>query len=974
MRHRLLNGLLAALPLAALPAQDARAELQRAIVTDEQEHDLGKAEAMYQKLLDGNALGDAERAEVALRLGKVLQRLGKSEQATAMLQRAAKSGGDVGKEAQKALAAQGQDGEREKQLREQAREVVRKALASGTQGDARQCLVWGIADQEVSRNLLWLGDAAVPEIVTALEPIVAKLSEASWPEDITYGLPQYRPVSGLMGLLWKYGGKQAQGFLAKVAASDSMGLRIACVGAASFVERTDMLPTVCLFLRDPAAGAPVQAALLNAPDTLLSRIPAPELLGAATAGSKALKGVVLRTLARRWRAINHTVSKAATLELTLPLVREALGSTDPEFGRCGQEFLLSDAIMQLPAGIELLLREYPKLNIPNTNPKEVPVQDHDSAMRLLPALLDAARALGPVAEGGSSARVPARQQWLGYSAARGILGNADASALPQVMDLIDLGYDVASGSWLVYWLAPDKEPCRVRSDQAEAVFERIDRAADSNGILRVLSRLDLPASMWPRLQQKAEEWQREDKNIGAFLAPIAHTGVPEAATWLLQLAQQTTNRDLPPYVADMLIELGRRTQKEPVRAAMRELLRSTTLSRGITTSNGTTIHPRARLLLALGSMGDPAPIVGLDSSATDEELHPYATGEFSKRTITPLDYMLGRSFEPPCRFTHAQVIEALRGLDKLTPIYVVLRNDRDLDFVAKDLLIELSDLVVNGYARMVDGANARNVRDLVRPIVVQLLRRAADSAEAVAGELRAWCERRLSADDSNQRYAMLMLLEKEDVPLLRAAIEARVDDEDERCALQAATLLIYSDSVTNAEWLRRLLQSPVAEIRRRAIGWVAWHLGGSVAALVLPALRDDAANVRHDACAYFGAIVSKDAVPDLLVCLKDTDGDVRTAAAEALQKIRFYHEQQAHWDRILHGVDASIPNVAEKLLAQGKPAQPREQRLLAIQSLADLGAPEALPFLIDWMNDKDADIAAAARSAITAIHQRAGAK
>ena len=58
----------------------------------------------------------------------------------------------------------------------------------------------------------------------------------------------------------------------------------------------------------------------------------------------------------------------------------------------------------------------------------------------------------------------------------------------------------------------------------------------------------------------------------------------------------------------------------------------------------------------------------------------------------------------------------------------------------------------------------------------------------------------------------------------------------------------------------------------------------------------------------------------------------------------------------------------EKLLAQAKPTEPKPKRLLAITSLGALGKPEALPFLIEWTEDQDAEIANAARAAATQIH------
>jgi hypothetical protein len=77
----------------------------------------------------------------------------------------------------------------------------------------------------------------------------------------------------------------------------------------------------------------------------------------------------------------------------------------------------------------------------------------------------------------------------------------------------------------------------------------------------------------------------------------------------------------------------------------------------------------------------------------------------------------------------------------------------------------------------------------------------------------------------------------------------------------------------------------------------------------------------------------------LIPLLRDPVEHVRQQAAESLTRIRFYHEQQAHWDRALEGLDASPASAAEKLLLQAKPDQPRAQRLLALQSLGDHADP-----------------------------------
>ena len=131
-------------------------------------------------------------------------------------------------------------------------------------------------------------------------------------------------------------------------------------------------------------------------------------------------------------------------------------------------------------------------------------------------------------------------------------------------------------------------------------------------------------------------------------------------------------------------------------------------------------------------------------------------------------------------------------------------------------------------------------------------------------------------------------------------------------------------------------------------------------------LADPSHDVRDAACWYARDRAVSGAVPALLALLGNPDSS--KSATEALTRIRFIHEQQSYWERITKGLDASPASAAEKLLLQAKPGEPKDQRLLAIMSLGTLGAPEALPFLIDWVKDADADVQKAAKDAITQIH------
>lgn len=103
---------------------------------------------------------------------------------------------------------------------------------------------------------------------------------------------------------------------------------------------------------------------------------------------------------------------------------------------------------------------------------------------------------------------------------------------------------------------------------------------------------------------------------------------------------------------------------------------------------------------------------------------------------------------------------------------------------------------------------------------------------------------------------------------------------------------------------------------------------------------------------------------DLRQAVRESDA----RAIEVASRDAFYHDEKAHWDRVFAGTELSASGAAEALLKQAAETSPRQVRLLAIQSLGSLGAPETLPFLIEWTTDGDAELAETARAAITRIH------
>jgi HEAT repeat protein len=208
----------------------------------------------------------------------------------------------------------------------------------------------------------------------------------------------------------------------------------------------------------------------------------------------------------------------------------------------------------------------------------------------------------------------------------------------------------------------------------------------------------------------------------------------------------------------------------------------------------------------------------------------------------------------------------------------------------------------------------------------------------------------------------LSSLGAEDIARVRPQLDAWLAGDEADRAQMAFEVLERTEQPLD---LDALMQSKHESVRDLAF-WRALDRGQLSTEAAIRAIPRGLGNDRI--AQYLGSRVAVEAVPALIGLLKDPIEGVRTSASEALNKIRFHHEQQTYWDRIVKGLDASPASAAEKLLLQGKPGAPKDQRLLAITSLGTLGVPEALPFLIEWTQDTDAAISKAAKDAITQNH------
>jgi hypothetical protein len=106
-------------------------------------------------------------------------------------------------------------------------------------------------------------------------------------------------------------------------------------------------------------------------------------------------------------------------------------------------------------------------------------------------------------------------------------------------------------------------------------------------------------------------------------------------------------------------------------------------------------------------------------------------------------------------------------------------------------------------------------------------------------------------------------------------------------------------------------------------------------------------------------------VPVLLEALGDPNQNVAKTARAGLERLREVREQRQYWEAWEATGSTLSPVVA---LLQKLKSDKREVRIAAIRSLGTMKAPEALPFLVDLLEDADAQVREAAAAALEKIN------
>jgi len=212
--------------------------------------------------------------------------------------------------------------------------------------------------------------------------------------------------------------------------------------------------------------------------------------------------------------------------------------------------------------------------------------------------------------------------------------------------------------------------------------------------------------------------------------------------------------------------------------------------------------------------------------------------------------------------------------------------------------------------------------------------------------VRTW----LPTRDPNSKKALPALLKSRDEKMVGLAYEILGKQPQAVSLVQNILWEFLADSRWASEAASALVLDPGKKDLVPAL-LEAWKL---------PGLQS-----RHLLLKAMGRTLDDRVIPVLLEALSDPDDLVASAADAALKRIRTVREQRQAFE-VWQLAGGGLSPVAALLKKLRSPKT--EVRVAAIQSLGTLGAKEALPFLVDLLEDPDAEIVAAARKALARIN------
>ncbi|MBL8738896.1 MAG: HEAT repeat domain-containing protein [Planctomycetes bacterium] len=1010
--NRTLFPIVAASLLVALPAQDPPTKaLQRAQLLEQQEGDLAAAQQAYRSLL-ADATAKAVHAEAALGLGTLLWRLEQHNAATPFLQQAVAAGGDVGARANDVL--QGQDPEGTQQ-------AERLAKAQALAARVTELTPWGAPTEEqkrrlsaVTAELRLLGSIAARAAILEIErlrPLGVRIDENGRSDG---------GIDSHLRLVWTVGGPHAIDALTRWSQDPEVNWRRRVTQAIEAEETVagDLRPLIDVYLRDSDPSREVPRSLAR----VVANLAEEELLGLVKSDDARLQRAGLTGLLSKFYNPQYEALDTLVRD-TGDRVAQLTRSDDPAVASAAWRILQWFAGPNASANAVLC-------SVIDRMPDDMVVQVQlgrrgcDDAW--IAGLAAAAERLGPMRSTSGSGGQAAIAAMLVHSDPEWTAAGAEAA-----VRLIELGYGKGpkqQGTGACNWQAHLGR--RVDADQTVRVVALFDRIHVIDDLLNQLQQRPVPKAAFSSVRMllsrrhapERPDWMRErmtlqrvvagntgnvltaGRSVHSLLLFAADSGHPEAAAWLWQQLEAdatlagtiasglrtlswrgdpaarielrkllvwpgTDQNELQPTErAEVLAELVRVGDEPTIELLPRACELGLQTTRPYYPSRGATEKPLLSVEAAgIGFLMTQAPESPSTASTWYGYDEPKLQRAWSTLLSSPAAADMAWSELAAANGGGAVGIRPTGNRPPRTPSTggILPPSNRGVPVAVFPLLLER---IPAWLATQRD--TAPKAASAVVDVLGRSMRHCPEAAFAEGTPLHAALQQALRGADRGFAEELLHYVPSK--VRVRLAEEARALVAGTESRLVLATVLQDGVELPDTLW-QQLLQHRDPKLRIAALGWLRPANATRLRDAITAQLQVEQGEVRLAASTTMARLFGTEAVPALLPLLQDQDESVRNAVREQLERLRQDTEQRVFWQKAQAGIDTSRQGASAKLLLQAKVGEPKEQRLLALRSLAVLGVAETLPYLIDAANDADAEIAAAARAAITTIHQKGGA-
>ncbi|MEZ6036244.1 MAG: tetratricopeptide repeat protein [Planctomycetota bacterium] len=981
MKALLLSSFSLLLAAANVSAQDPEVAvgppilLERAQLIEEREGDLAAAEKAYRDLLaDPAAVAVHDRA--ALRLGALLWRLDRRDEAEPLLQRAAQADELLRLAAAKVRGETGEAAKIEQERAARATALVERYVdvLSSRRDDK------GALTDAASSKLRQLGDEMDRLSDATAAAIIAWLRERSIPDGGNTAMgqmlePSQQPVLfPLVAMLWTLSGPTSCDYLTAVAQGDDLHWQRFVTAVASSPD-VNALPAMIAFSRldDPTRELfqNVIRSFRQLDLELISPLVEDEhpdtALAALLASTLRLRGQETQAWGSFLRAHEQRLIAWAT-------------SGDLRYSEAAWK-LFSNALQfgyATPTSCSIILAAM--LRSPANCPKDVKVQGNvpdDGGM--LEQL--AAMTIGQAPIVSTDAATPAQRLAMQLLASTQPEWGKDRVEL--MLRLIDRGY--CRGTVQIRGIPRAYE--LGDTAQRAQLIRLLPMMGNPLNLTELFGQLGVTPELFPAIRETLNAWREVSSRpswcVGSFLQRLfemaAWSGHPEAGDWLVD--QIDVWPDMNATIAWYLCVASRAGAGAKVHECLRAILISPDSQQQNSPhgTQGMNPYQRTQILAELIRVGDVATIpelarayqLGLQHVQLYLRARGLRPGEADGLVVevTPQGQSLG---------LHPLQMLAMTPPGHRTPWHGY--DDAHLVAAWRELLTgEATDAVWHDLETNA-GLNIQ-LPTCTLPLVAEELKRR--PAQPVLYDLR----------EALGALTQATLLA---APAMRVAVQQLLDNETLGCnayaMLQSDVARSFGERALqrlrdtgDVGWIRRLTERQIqigvdewrAALRQQnplpAVQALPTEAPAELEADVVALLLGPSEHVRIAAAAAMARAFPTRAPATLLPMLQDNEESVRNAVREQLDLLREAQEQRQFWARVQGGVDLTPQATSQKLVQQAQPDQPSAQRVLAIRSLAAVGATEALPLLIEWSKDQDAAVKAAADAAIASILQKAEA-